>query len=174
MKPVIITVALVAAFFMFTFKVEATQCQGRSCDDVQGNECEQGQHRYNPHCSPRPTATASATPTASPSAVPSQSPTPSASIEPSNDPRPSNEPTIRTDLSDGRSDGLGCSVKDCSGNKVAGQSGQILPATGQDTLGWAMIIGGAGLGLGLAIRFFFKIVKEDYKSNIKRFGGDDE
>lgn len=190
MKPVIITVALVAAFFVLTFKVEATQCQGRSCDNVQGHECEQGQHRYNPHCSPRPTLTA--TPTSSPYATTNPSPTATASATTTSSPiattiptdspsatqspsaEPSNPSTPRTDLTDGRSDGLGCSVKDCSGNKIAGQSGQILPSTGDNSFVWTIVIAVLVLIIGLALKFIHKIAKEDCESLSRMHGSDDE
>lgn len=98
--------------------------------------------------SPTPTATASASPSA----------TPVASVEPTPNPTPVvGGGSPRNDLSDGRSDGRGCSVNDCSGNvvpvggAVLGSSTQTLPSTGSlDVTLYAIV--GMIFGLGIMMR----------------------
>lgn len=92
---------------------------------------------------PTPSASASATP--APTSVPTEAP------------KATDSP--RTDLTDGRSDGRGCSVNDCSGN-VVGTGGVVagvstdrqLPSTGTKELFDAAMISLGLLSLGFSLR----------------------
>jgi hypothetical protein len=97
-------------------------------------------------------------PTASPSATPVASASPEPTATPTNPPQGGSAPA-----SDGRSDNLGCSVKDCSGNAVGGASvgtvagvstttGQMLPSTGTASLLNALMVGLGIFGTGLGLR----------------------
>jgi hypothetical protein len=143
-------------FFVSITTTEARpNCTGRECDDVEGRECEQGNHRNNPHCTPRVTIRPSETPYASstprPTSSPEQYSTPTPTASPTDNPVVSTTPTgvpqtipsetagqggpsnISDGKSDGRTDSLDCIKRDCSGNKVTPQVlGAVLPATGSD------------------------------------------
>jgi hypothetical protein len=92
-----------------------------------------------PTKTPAPTATPTVAPTATPVVTASPTPvvTPTGTPVPTATPVVSEPPTAsqppRTDLTDGRSDGLGCSVRDCSGNKpntAVLAASTTLPSTG--------------------------------------------
>jgi LPXTG-motif cell wall-anchored protein len=115
----------------------------------------------NPTVAPTavPTAVATATPTVQPTVAPSA--TASAVPVVGSVSTPSNP-------SDGRSDGLGCSVRDCSGNVIPTVTGVVagvstdatLPSTGANPTG-IFLLGIAGLLLGMALVSFAN--KEEIK-----------
>jgi hypothetical protein len=91
-----------------------------------------------------PSPTATPTPSASP--MPTASPV--ATVAPTTTPTPTIPPAPG---GDGLSDGLGCSVQDCSGNQIGGQvlgastsepstQGRVLPFTGVDANPWIVLI----------------------------------
>jgi len=112
------------------------------CLDTLGYDRLEGDDCYGK--TPKPTKTA--TPTATASATPTV--TPEASVSASPSPTPTNSGIPRTDLTDGRSDNLGCSTHDCSGNKVeAAQTNAALPATGSHMVEIMSVVGLVGYAL---------------------------
>jgi LPXTG-motif cell wall-anchored protein len=123
--------------------------------------------------SPTPSATVSPTvaPTAVPTAVATAAPSGQPTVAPSA--TPSAVPVVGSvstpsNPTDGRSDGLGCSVRDCSGNVIPTVTGVVagvstdatLPSTGTNQTG-VLLLGTLGLLLGKALVTFAK--KEENK-----------
>lgn len=146
MKKLLIAAAICGLFFV-PVKVLAHYVPDAVCDN--------GEHVGNPHCTPKGTY---ATPTASPTATPTSSDNPSGSLLPSPTlvvTSPSDtlhENHLRTDLSDGRSDGhtesLGCLHPSDHCYKEAGNSAVLsshtsLPSTGQND--YLVIVGLIGI-----------------------------
>lgn len=119
---------------------------------------------YTKNCAPSPTNTPV------PSATPTQEP------QPSTTPVPTSTPSVLGTVppapgGDGRSDGLGCSVNDCSGNKSGGGQvlgtttaparGGVLPFTGVEAGPWAMLaLGIIGIFAGSAMHVYANKVRK--------------
>lgn len=123
------------------------QSHSRSTYDTDG-ACPTASPTASPTATPTvtPTVTPSASPTSSPEASPSATPTESASpsATPTTSPDPTATPEVRTDLSDGRSDGqtgsLGCLKPSDNCNPAGIGGGQELPATGGSPDLWFLLV----------------------------------
>lgn len=85
----------------------------------------------NPTATPTPTPTNTPTPTSTQTPAPTNTPTPIPTSTPASTPESTASPTVQgttppASTGDGRSDGLGCSVNDCSGNRVGGSESVVL------------------------------------------------
>mgnify|MGYP007080465489 CR=1 FL=1 len=139
MQKLIIAGSLVALFFLTANSTFASpQCRGLECDDVQGRECQKGNHRGNPHCSP----TVSPSPTGEPNGSPTASVSPTPTIACFSSSSPTSSPTPILHPEDG------CNTARNSEPRVLGA---ILPATGDTSLQDKMFWAAVGLFLGLVI-----------------------